>query len=84
MLTGSRARKLKQIMAEGLVRNFGHFSRFLETISLSHGSTLNISEVARECQVSRKTMEGYMSILEDMLPSIRLPVFSKSAKRGLI
>ena len=45
---------------------------------------VNISEVARECQVSRKTVEGYVAILEDMRLGARLPVFSKRAKRGLV
>jgi predicted AAA+ superfamily ATPase len=74
----------EEIMAEGLVRNVGHFSRFLEVMSFSHGSTLNISEVSRECEVSRKTVEGYVSILEDMLLGVRVPVFSKRAKRNLV
>ena len=74
----------EEVMAEGLVRNIGNFSRFLEVISFSHGSILNISEVSRECQVSRKTVEGYVSILEDMLLAARLPVFSRRAKRHLV
>ena len=74
----------EEVQAEGLVRNIGNFSRFLEVISFSHGSILNISEVSRECQVSRKTVEGYVSILVDMLLGARLPVFSKRAKRGLV
>lgn len=74
----------EEVLAEGLVRNIGDFSRFLETISFSHGSILNISEVSRECHVSRKTVEAYVSILEDMLLGSRLPVFSKRAKRVLV
>ena len=74
----------EEVMAEGLVRNIGNFSRFLEVISFSHASVLNISEVSRECQVSRKTVEGYVSILEDMLLGTRIPVFSKRAKRNLV
>jgi predicted AAA+ superfamily ATPase len=74
----------EEILAEGIVRNIGNFSRFLEAISFSHGLVLNVSEVARECEVSRKTVEGYVDILEDMLLSWRLPIFSKRAKRKLI
>jgi uncharacterized protein len=74
----------EEVMAEGLVRNVGDFSRFLEVLSFSHGSILNISEVARESQVCRKTVEGYVSIVEDMLLGERLPVFSKRAKRNLV
>jgi predicted AAA+ superfamily ATPase len=74
----------EEVMAEGLIRDIGGFSRFLEAISFSHGSLLNIAEVSRECEVSRKTVEGYVSVLEDMLLGCRLPVFSRRAKRKLI
>ena len=74
----------EEVMAEGLVRDIGGFSRFLEAISFSHASLLNVAEVARECQVGRKTVEGYVSVLEDMLLGHRLPVFSRRAKRALI
>lgn len=74
----------EEVMAEGLVRDIGGFSRFLEAISFSHASLLNIAEVSRECEVSRKTVEGYVAVLEDMLLGHRLPVFSRRAKRQLI
>lgn len=72
----------EEVKMEGLVRNVGNFSRFLEAISFSHASMLNVSNVARECEVERKTVEGYVNILEDLLLSFRLPVFSKRAKRA--
>jgi predicted AAA+ superfamily ATPase len=71
----------EEIQAEGLVRNVGNFARFLEAISLSHGSVLNLANVSRECEVERKTVEGYLSVLEDLLISVRIPVFTKRAKR---
>ncbi len=74
----------EEVQMEGLVRNIGNFSRFLEAVSFSHGSLLNISNVARECEVERKVVEGYITILEDLLLSFRLPVFTKRAKRAVI
>ncbi|KAF0134952.1 MAG: putative ATPase [Candidatus Saganbacteria bacterium] len=71
----------EEVHLEGLTRNIGDFSRFLETISFSHGSILNISNVARESQIERKTVECYVNILEDLLIAFRLPAFSKRAKR---
>jgi len=68
---------------EGLVRNMGNFSRFLEAISFSHASILNISNVARDCAVERKVVGGYVELLEDILLGWRLPVFTKRAKRKL-
>ncbi len=74
----------EEVQMEGLVRNIGNFSRFLEAVSFSHGSVLNISNVARDCEVERKVVEGYISILEDLLLSFRLPVFTKRAKRAVV
>jgi len=74
----------EEVQMEGIVRNIGAFSRFLEAVSFSHGSTLNVSDVARECQVKRKTVDNYLSILDDLLLSFRVPIFSRRAKRHLI
>ncbi len=73
----------EEVQTEGLVQSIPSFSRFLEAISFSHAGVLNTSEVARECEVSRKTVEAYITILEDLLLSWRLPVFVKRAKRRL-
>lgn len=73
----------EEVQMEGLVRNIGNFSRFLEAMSFSHASILNISNVAQECGVERKTVEGYVEILEDILLGWRLRVFTKRAKRQL-
>ena len=73
----------EEVQMEGLVRQAGQFARFLEGVSFSHAMSLNLSEVARECQVSRKTVEGYLSILEDLLLSFQVPVFTKRARRHL-
>jgi len=73
----------KGVQMERLVRNIGSFSRFLEAISFSHASILNISNVAQECGVERKTVEGYVEILEDILLSWRIQIFTKRAGRQL-
>ncbi|MDI7260968.1 MAG: AAA family ATPase [Thermodesulfobacteriota bacterium] len=73
----------EEVQMEGLVRNIGNFSRFLESISFSNSSVLNISNIARECEVERKVVEGYVGILEDILLAWRLPIFTKRAKRKL-
>ncbi len=73
----------EEIQQEGLARSVSAFSRFLEAASFSQGQPLNISSVARECAVERKVVENYFSILEDLLIGIRLPVFTKRAKRRM-
>jgi len=74
----------EEVQMEGLVRNIGAFARFLEAISFSHGSVLNISSVGRECGVERKVVEAYTGILEDLLIAWRLPVFTKRAQRATV
>ncbi|MBI5486966.1 MAG: ATP-binding protein [Deltaproteobacteria bacterium] len=73
----------EEVQTEGLVRNLGDFSRFLEVMSFSHGSVLNLANVARECEVGRKAVEGYVSILEDLLLGFRLPAFTRRASRAV-
>ena len=74
----------EEVQAEALVRQIGDFSRFLEVISFSQGSQLNLASLAREAEIPRKRAESYLSILEDLLLSFRLPVFQKRAQRQLV
>jgi predicted AAA+ superfamily ATPase len=71
----------QEVQLEGWARNIGNFARFLESISLSHGAVLNVSNVARECQIERKTAAGYVEVIEGLLLGFRLPIFSRRAKR---
>ncbi len=73
----------EEVQMDGLTRNIGNFSRFLETVSFSHGAVLNVSNVARECRIERKVVEGYIGILEDLLLAYRIPVFTRRAKRAI-
>ena len=74
----------EEIQQEGLVRTLAPFARFLESASFSHGSQLVSSAIARDCGVGRTTVDGYLKILEDLMIGVRLPVFSKRAKRELV
>ena len=74
----------EEVRQEGLTRNLAAFARFLESASFSQGSVLSISAVARDCGADRKVAERYFGILEDLLIGIRLPSFTKRAKRRLV
>ncbi len=73
----------EEVQAEALVRNVGQFTRFLHVMSFSHAQLLNITNVARESSVKRHAVDNYISILEDLLLSVRIDVFSHRAKRDL-
>jgi len=73
----------EEVQSEGLVRNLGNFSRFLEAASFSHAAVMNVSNIARDCGVERKVVENYIQILEDILLAFKLPIFAKKAQRAL-
>ena len=74
----------EEVQQEGLTRNLAAFARCMEALSFAHGAELNISEVARECAVERKSVEGFVGILEDLLLAVRLQSFTRRAKRKLV
>jgi predicted AAA+ superfamily ATPase len=72
----------EEVMAEALTRNLDAFSRFLVAASFAQASVLSIATIARDIGLPRKTVEGYFELLEDLLLGVRLPVFSRRAKRA--
>jgi predicted AAA+ superfamily ATPase len=71
----------EEVQLEGWARHVGSFARFLEMVSLSQAAVLNISNVARECQIERKSVAAYIEVLEDLLLAFRLPIFTRRARR---
>ena len=74
----------EEVQAEALGRQVGDFARFLEVISFSQGSLLNLAALAREAEIPRKRADGYLGILEDLLLGYRVPVFQRRAQRQLV
>lgn len=74
----------QEVQLEGWARSVGNFARFLEAISFSQGAVLNISNIARECQIERKTIASYIEVIEDLLLGFRLPIFTRRAQRQTI
>lgn len=74
----------EEVLQEGLTRNIGAFSRFLEIATFSQGQVLNISEIARELSLNRLMVASYFEILEDLLLAVRISPFTLRAKRKII
>lgn len=70
----------EEIRAEGLVRDLGGFSRFLDVAALAAGQTTNVSGLARDAAVSRETARGYFEILVDTLLGDWLPAYRPRAR----
>jgi len=70
----------EEVRAEGLVRDLGGYSRFLEVAALAAARTTNVSALARDAGVSRETTRGYFEILVDTLLGDWLPAYRPRAK----
>lgn len=70
----------QEIKEESLVKNLGGFSRFLKIAAIMHGQTLNISNIARESEVARTTVNGFFEILVDTLIGYRLEAYSSKLR----
>jgi predicted AAA+ superfamily ATPase len=73
----------EEVQAEALTRSLEAFSRFLVAASFSQASVLSISPMASDLGIARKTVEGYFALLDDLLLAVRLPVFTRRAKRPM-
>lgn len=70
----------EEIKYEGIVRNLGSFSRFLEIASLCAGQQVNMSNLSREAEIGRDTVRSYFSVFEDTLLGSWLPAYRPRAK----
>ncbi len=73
----------EEIKAEGLIRNMEPFVRFLQTMSFSHASVINVTNISRECQVKRTTVDSWITILEEMYIAFQIQIFTNRSKREL-
>ncbi len=74
----------EEIQSEGIVRNLGGFSRFLDLAAGQSGELVSFSAVARECQLPIRTVQSYYEILEDTLIGFRLEAWRKSLRKRLV
>ena len=74
----------EEIQAEGIVRNLGGFSRFLEVAAAQNAEMVNFSSIARDCQLPSRTVQSYYEILEDTLIGIRINGWRKSIRKRML
>lgn len=73
----------EEIQAEGLVRNLGGFSRFLEIAAAQSGELVDFTALGREAQLTTRTVQSYYEILEETLVGLRLTPWRKSVRKRL-
>lgn len=71
----------EEILAEGLTRSIGNFSRFLEMASHLNGRQVNFTKVGNDAQVPPRTVRDYFQVLEDTLVGRMLPAFQGTSRR---
>lgn len=73
----------EEIQSEGIARNLGGFSRFLDLAAGQFAELVSFSAIARECHLPVRTVQSYYEILEDTLIGFRLPPWRKSLRKRL-
>lgn len=73
----------EEIQQEGLVRNLGGFSRFLNVAASQFTELTKYTAIGSECQVKANTVKGYYDILEDTLIGFRLYGWERSVRKQL-
>ena len=74
----------EEIQSEGIVRNLGAFSKFLDMSASQCAELVSFSSVARECHLPVRTVQSYYEILEDTLIGFRLQPWHKSIRKRLV
>ncbi|MBP9726906.1 MAG: ATP-binding protein [Gammaproteobacteria bacterium] len=75
----------EEIRKEAMVRNLGHFSRFLQLAAGEAGKQLNFTRLSQDVGISDTTIANYYQILEDCLIVSRIdPIVNSMTKRRLI
>lgn len=74
----------EEILEEGLVRQVGPFSRFLDVAATMNTEQVDYSAVASDSQVSTKTVSNYFEILQDTLVGYLLPSFRETKTRKAV
>jgi predicted AAA+ superfamily ATPase len=74
----------EEIRAEGFARNLADFSKFLEVTAMANSEQLDFASVARDIQISPRTVNAYYSILQDTLVGYLLEPFRETKTRKAV
>jgi predicted AAA+ superfamily ATPase len=74
----------EEIRAEAVVRNIGHFARFLELACIESGNVTNYTKISQDIGVASSTINNYYNILEDCLVAHRIePIYQSKTRKTL-
>jgi predicted AAA+ superfamily ATPase len=71
----------EEVRAEALVRNIGHFAKFLLLAASESGNLINLTKLSQEIGIAHTTIAAYYQILEDCLLIEKVQALTKSRTR---
>lgn len=74
----------EEMKAEGFVRTYEGFHRFLLTAALTNGKQVNFTEMGSDSQIPPRTVHDYFQVLEDTLIGNMLSPFLKTPSRKAV
>lgn len=74
----------EEIIAEGLVRSYENFHRFLTVAGLTNSKQVKFTQIGSDAQISPRTIHDYFQIIEDTLIGFMLPAFIETPTRKAI
>jgi predicted AAA+ superfamily ATPase len=75
----------EEIRSEAMVRNIGHFARFLELAAGESGHVVNFTKLSQDIGVAASTIIEYYQILADCMMCFRIdPIIKGSSRRRLV
>lgn len=72
----------EEVRAEALIRNIGHFAKFLFLAAGESGNLMNFNKLSQEIGIAHTTIANYFQILEDCLLVERIEPLTHSSTRS--
>ncbi len=74
----------EEIRKEGLIKNIGHFSSFLELSSLESGNIMDLTGLSRQSGIAVSTLKTYYQVLVDTFIGYWIPPFISQSRKRLL
>ncbi len=74
----------EEIRWEALVRNVGHFSKFLELAALESGQIMNLTKLSQQSGIAVATLRSFYQVLIDTFIGYWLPPFRGRTRKRLL
>lgn len=73
----------EEVKREQLVQHYDHFVRFLDGAAHAQATQLRPAQLARNCEIPKKSVQQFLTVLEDLFVVERLDPFVHRARRAL-